>query len=331
MKKSYWLYLIAIIIVAGFSGKIFYGMYKQYQNQIAVEKLESDKMAKAAREIAEVRAHAKKRPVIELPYCVNYNITDMNSAPEPMLRDAVSVCFSSLMKNKDYKTLDLMISSFRDNKLRTPAGLWLQSVFYQSAKRYPDFALQEKDFDRIDAELNDWMTKSQKSDAAKLILVDSMLKRAWLYRGSGFSNTVSPVNFSKFHAQISKAKKYLLANEDISLRDPKWFSQILEVINLEENASSLEHKQYFDNAISLYPGYNPIYLSASVFYYEKWHGTGIDSFDQFLRYAVKNLPPNEAKAVYTKYIWVVFVVNAMMTTPETGLSIGRKLQQASTR
>jgi hypothetical protein len=300
MKQRYWIYILVLVIVSGFFGKMAYDGYEQKQSEFLAAREEQRKMTAIAKEIADARLHAKKRPPIELPYCVNYNVTDLNALYESGLKAVVGSCVLTLLKNKDYKNLDLMISEFREKKLRTPSGLWLQSVFYQSAQKYLDTAVEEKDFDRIDTELASWIREPRDSDAARLILVDSMNKRAWLYRGYGYSNAVPPANLAKFNAQVAKTRKYLLDNEEISTRDPKWFSEMLDVINIGENASALEHKQYFDKAVSLYPEYYPIYYEASIFYYKQWHGAAMDGFDNFLTYAVKHLPPNEAKVVYAR-------------------------------
>lgn len=301
MKGKHWILIVVLLAGSVLLGKFAYTAYMRMKNDYPTVENEDRKLAEIAKQVTDARSHAKKRPLIEMPYCVSDKNMDLNLPNEQMLRQVVRACVSTLMEKKDYKTLDLMISDFRDKKLRTSSGLWLQNIFYQSMKECLklDFKLEEKDFDRIDSGLNDWIAQSD-SDTAKLVLVDSMIRRAWLYRGSGFGNKISEASFTKFHAQVAKAKKYLVANKEISTRDPKWFSLMLDVVNIGSNASRLEHKRYFDKAVALYPEYYPIYYEASIFYYPWWHGNEPDSFDKFLVYATSKLPPDEAKVVYAR-------------------------------
>ncbi|MEO8000423.1 MAG: hypothetical protein ABI644_01000 [Arenimonas sp.] len=301
MKARYWIFIVVLLAGSVLLGKFTYTSYMRMKNDYPTIENEDRKMAEIAKQVADVRSHAKKRPVIDMPYCANDKNTDLNIPNEQILRLAMRDCVFRLMEKKDYKTLDLMISTSRDKKLRTSSGLWLQGIFYQSMKEYLklDNKLQERDFERIDSELEVWIAQSD-SDTAKLVLVDSMIRRAWLYRGSGYANEISKVSFTKFHTQVAKAKKYLVANKEISTKDPKWFSEMLDVLNIGGNASPLEHKRYFDKAVSLYPEYYPIYYEASIFYYPWWHGDEPDSFDKFLVYATSKLPPDEAKVVYAR-------------------------------
>ncbi len=302
MKARYWLYVVAVLVLVGYLGKFSYESYKKSKDQIAIETNEVARMQAVAKKFSDRKRNAKKASVIILPYCVNYSGLDLNKLTDFPLNSEVKRCVFNLLKAKDYDTLDQMISYLRDNMIRSPSGLWVQSTFYKGAQQYIDAAGNEKSLDIVEKEIEQWIARSHSPDAAKLVLSDVMMEQAWRQRGSGMASSVSPENFAKFYVQIEKTKKYLLANEDISARDPKWFSQMLKVLAFEQNASVLNHKKYFDQAVATYPNYSAIYYSASIFYYSKWHGMPA-TFDQFAKYAIKNLPKNEGSIVYAQLYW----------------------------
>ncbi|MGH8108110.1 MAG: hypothetical protein ACREO1_05260 [Arenimonas sp.] len=303
MKERYWLYLIVLLALLGGGGKLMYDSYRQHQLESEMAQYEKDKINAVSKELAARRLHAKKRPIIpELPYCVNYAVSDVNALTEESLKAFIQNCAYNLIKTKDYEKFDSTISDLRDKQLRSPSGLWLQSFFYQGAKRYLEGAKSEQEMGRVESELNDWIRRYEKSDAARLLLCDLIISRAWLNRGDGFASAVPKENFAKFHAGISQAKKYLLENKDISSRDPKWYSLMLSVITYEENTSAANHKNYFDEAVKLYPDYYPIYNAAATFYYSKWHGNG-EVFDRFAVYANAKQSDTQAKTIYARMYW----------------------------
>lgn len=242
------------------------------------------------------------RPAITLPQCQAYSSEDPNALAEIELRNYISACTTNLWAARDYKSLDALIENLRGNKARSSSGLWLQGFFYVGFEKLAGEIRSEEQFDRHEAELANWIAANKNSDAARLASSMAMIKRAWFYRGHGYAGTVSDDAFAKFHAQVSKTKKFLLENESISKRDPEWFTQLFMVLMVEQDTDEEKYRVYFDKAVKLYPDYFPIYFTAASFYLPKWHGSNAE-FDQFVKYAVKNAGPEQASAMYARIYW----------------------------
>ncbi len=245
---------------------------------------------------------AATRPIITLPQCQAYSPEDPNVLAEIELRNYISNCTGFLWAARDYKSLDAMIANLRGNKTRSSSGLWLQGSYYAGFEKLADKARSEEQFDQYEAELSSWIAADKSSDAARLALSTFMIKRAWFYRGHGYGSTVSEGAFAKFYAQVSKTKKFLLENENISTRDPEWFTQLFMVMMVEKDINEEKFRIYFDKAVKLYPDYFPIYFTAASFYLPKWHGSNAE-FDQFVKYAIKSASPGQASATYARIYW----------------------------
>lgn len=253
-----------------------------------------------AEQVPQPSASLKKK--ILLQPCLAFSADDPNALSENQLRSYINDCTGFLLEARDYKALDAMIESLRSQKARTSSGLWAQSFYYAGIEKYLAEARSEEDLDGIENQFADWLKFNKESDAARLAMSMSMTKRAWLYRGNNYSNSTSADAFDMFHKQISKALKFLLENEGISKRDPEWFTQLFSVLRSGRDADEKKYMAYVDKAVSLYPDYYPIYFSASVYYLPKWHGDSA-SFDEFAKYATRNLSPGNSKAVYARIYW----------------------------
>jgi hypothetical protein len=227
---------------------------------------------------------------------------DPASMDEQALRFYMKQCTNILLANERFAALDSSITYLRDNKIRTPSGMWLQSLFYAGIQEYLGNVTSETGLLQTDESLSNWIATSSNPDAAHMAMSYLMLHKAFLYRGDGYAAEVSEENFRLFHQQISATKKYLLEHEDIAARDPEWFSMMLSITRVEENSSENRHRSYFDKAVKQYPDYFPVYFTAAVFYLPKWHGDE-DSFDKFARDAGKNLSPEKARALYSRIYW----------------------------
>lgn len=255
---------------------------------------------RVAEQVPPLSASPKQK--ILLPSCLAFSANDPNALSENQLRSYIGQCTGFLLEARDYKGLDTLIDNLRTQKARTSSGLWAQSFFYAGIEKYLGEARSEADLDGIDKQFADWLKFNGESDAARLAMSMSMIKRAWLYRGNDYSNDTSAAAFEMFHKQISTALKFLLVNEAISKRDPEWFTQIFSVLRSEGKVDEKSYTAYVDKAVSLYPDYYPIYFSASVYYLPKWHGDAA-SFDKFAKYATRNLTPESSKAVYARIYW----------------------------
>ncbi len=227
---------------------------------------------------------------------------DPASMGEQALRFYMMQCSNILLANENFSALDSTIEYLRNNKIRTPSGMWLQSHFYAGIEEYLDNVTSEIHLLQTDELLHNWISASSNPDIAHLAMAELMLHRAFLYRGTGYASEVSKENFKLFYQQISVTKKYLLEHADIASRDPQWFLLMLIITRVEENSSDEMHRSYFDKAVKLYPDYYPVLFTAAENYLPKWGGSK-ESYDQFARYAAEKAGAGQAKAVYARIYW----------------------------
>lgn len=265
MKIHYWLGIIVITSIGFLLARNVHSLSLPENNSSTPAALQSD--------TGQVQS-------IALPACPNPQNLDINSLPEQELRAFASYCAYLSLANEDFGTIDSSIDYLRSNKIRTPSGMWLQSLFYAGIEQYLGNANSDVWFMQLEESLQHWIAASKNPDTAHLAMTDLMIHKAWFYRGTGAASEVSTDNFRLFFKQISNAKKYLLEHKSISTRDPEWFSQMLIVTRVEENSSEKTHKQYFDEAVKLFPDYYPVYFSASEFYVTRWGGSD-EEFEAF--------------------------------------------------
>jgi hypothetical protein len=227
---------------------------------------------------------------------------DPATMDELALRSYMKTCSGILLANEGFSALDSTIEYLRNNKIRTPSGLWLQSLFYAGTGEYLGNVTTETGLMQIDESLRNWIAASYDPDTAHLAMAELMLDKAFQYRGTGYAAEVSEENFRLFYQQISVTKKYLLEHEDIASRDPQWFLLMLIITRVEENSSDEMHRSYFDKAVKLYPDYYPVLFTAAENYLPKWGGSQ-ESYDEFAKYAAGKASAGQAKSVYARIYW----------------------------
>jgi hypothetical protein len=287
MKIKYWLVIVLLGGVGVFLAGNLYSEKQKKNNQTLSENVKSSQVKSL-----ELRACRDEAGING----------DPSRMDEQALRSYMMRCSNTLLANENFSALDSTIAYLRNNKIRTPAGMWLQSQFYDGIAEYLGNANTETWVLQIDESLRNWIAASSNPDTAHMAMTELMLHKAFQYRGTGYAAEVSEENFKLFYQEISRAKKYLLEHEDIAARDPEWFALMLVITRVEENSSDDRHRGYFDKAVRLYPDYYPIYFIAAENYLPKWGG-GKESFDEFARDAGKNLSSEKASAVYARIYW----------------------------
>ncbi|MEO8000422.1 MAG: hypothetical protein ABI644_00995 [Arenimonas sp.] len=287
MKIKYW---IAILLLGGIG--IFFAGNIHSANQEKNKMAFSDSVKPMQGKNLELKACGEEAGIKGDPAAMD----------EQRLRSYMKVCSNNLLANESFSALDSTIAYLRNNKMRTPSGLWLQSLFYAGMEEYIGNVSTETGFMQTDESLRNWIASSADPDTAHMAMADLMLHKAFLYRGSGYAAEVSEENFKLFYQQISSTKKYLLEHGDIAARDPQWFTVMLIITRVEENSSEKTHRAYFDKAAKLYPGYYPVFFTAAEMYLPKWGGSK-ESYDEFARYAAEKAGADQAKSMYARIYW----------------------------
>lgn len=175
--------------------------------------------------------------------------------------------------NEKFDDLDQMADQYRREKSRLPGGDWKLRIFYGILD-----APQQTDKDSRDhlAHLEHWMQSRPKSVTARVALSTSLVRWAWVARGHGLANTVTPEGWRLFNERVKEAQTVLEGSANMDPMCPQWYSQMMAVA-LTQGWDNNQMKALFDRAARAEPDYFYIYVQYANYLLPKWEGQPGDS------------------------------------------------------
>lgn len=179
---------------------------------------------------------------------------------------------ASLIAEK-FDDLDAMAATYRREKTRLPGGDWRLRVFY-SALDAPQ--LSDKDsVDHLD-HLRKWMQTRPESITARVALATSLHRWAWVARGGGLANTVTPEGWQLFNQRIAESQVVLEGSRDMKTMCPQWYSEMMTV-GLAQGWDQHRVEEVFLRAIQFEPDWQYFYTQQANFLLPKWYGQTDDA------------------------------------------------------
>ncbi len=174
---------------------------------------------------------------------------------------------ASLIAEK-FDDLDQTADHLRTEKTRLPGGQWQLRIFYTALD-----APQQTEQDSVEhiAHLRNWVSRSPNSITARVALATSLVRWAWVARGHGFVNTVTPDGWRLFHERIGEAQSVLEGAQDMHVMCPEWYSAMMAV-GLAQGWDRGRMQQVLDDGIKFEPGYYYLYLQYANYLLPKWYG-----------------------------------------------------------
>jgi hypothetical protein len=167
-----------------------------------------------------------------------------------------------------FEGLDSTADHLRSEKTRLPGGYWQLRVFY-SALDLPDKT--EQDSSEHIAHLEHWMSQRPTSITARVALATALTRWAWVARGHGLANTVTPDGWRLFDERIKEAQVILAGSAKMPTMCPQWYSAMLGVGTAQGWDAARMH-QILEEGIKFEPGYYYLYLQYANYLLPKWHG-----------------------------------------------------------
>lgn len=192
--------------------------------------------------------------------------------PEPAIGTANDPAWSQDLVSKliaeKFDDLDQIAAQLRRDKTRTKGGEWKLLAFYGSLDR----PLQE-DKDSVDhlEHLRHWMAARPASIAARIALARSLHRWAWVARGNGLANTVTPEGWKLFGERSQESQRVLEGAEKMGAMDPMWFQEML-ISGLALGWDNARMKSIFDRGVAFEPDYFYLYLNYANYLLPKWYG-----------------------------------------------------------
>lgn len=170
--------------------------------------------------------------------------------------------------NEKFDELDQMAAEYRQSKSRLPGGEWRLRLFYMALD-----APQQTDKDTLDhlAHLEHWMRLRPASITARIALATSLHRWAWVARGNGFANTVTPEGWRLFGERIRESQAVLDGSAGMTPMCPQWFSEMM-IVGLAQGWDNSRIKAVFDRGIQFEPDYYYLYLQYANYLLPKWEG-----------------------------------------------------------
>lgn len=174
---------------------------------------------------------------------------------------------SSLIAEK-FDDLDNMADQYRHEKSRLPGGEWRLRLFYSALD-----APRQSDQDTRDhlAHLEHWTQGRPASITARVALAASLHRWAWVARGTGYAQSVTPEGWRLFNERIKQSQSVLDGAANMSPMCPQWYSEMMTV-GLAQSWDASQMKDLFDRGIQFEPGYFYLYRQYANYLLPKWDG-----------------------------------------------------------
>ena len=197
------------------------------------------------------------------------SLPDQPSSVDPedfVMAKGLTAQVAAMLAHGDYDAIDRLATKYRSEKTRLPGGGWELAYLYEGLAA-PDRAHPE---DHI-AELNAWIAARPQSITPRVALAGVYLKYAWVARGAGYADSVTPEGWKLFDERAAKAKQVLDDAANITPMCPEWYEK-MQTVALAQNWDKDRAEALFQKAIQFEPDYLYFYKSHANYLLPKWDG-----------------------------------------------------------
>jgi hypothetical protein len=223
----------------------------------------------------------------------------ISSTDEVGAREDIMAAVADSLRNKRFDELEALANTFRSQKLRTPSGRWMLSLFYAGLRRYQEHLPEDQD-----PPLDEWIAAYPDSPAARIGYAAMLLEKAWKIRGKGYASTVDDENWPAFRETVERARQYLTQYKSISAMDPNWYDTMAEVGTIQ-GWSDTEYGALLREAFDREPTYTDTYFEAANRDLPKWGGNA-QKVEKLAREAVARTRTTDGAGLYTRIYWSAY-------------------------
>lgn len=227
------------------------------------------------------------------------------AATEIEERDAITKETRARFSSADYDALEKAAAKYRQEKSRTPSGLWKLTIFYAGIDEEIESCGKARDpnvaYDVPEETAKQWAERYPSSPTGHIVRSMVLIDRAWAYRGCGSADTVSDAAWVKFRQYIEAARANLEEHKAVASKDPKWYGAMLIVAKAQQWDDS-KFNRLIDEALGTEPLYYQNYFSALENLLPKWGGD-VERIEDFAQEAVKRTRAEEGQGMYARIYW----------------------------
>jgi hypothetical protein len=205
-------------------------------------------------------------------------------------------CFNS----DNFTELDDYAKKIRTEKIRNSYGQWKLYTLYKILAypvivETPSKPTEEEWQNHLD-KLVKWINQNPASITARIAIADALVSYAWKARGSGYASEVTEDGWRLFKERVEEAEKILNNAKEIPEKCPHRY-QVMSIIAKAQGWDIERYNELFNEAISIEPLYEEIYLSKTVYLKPKWFGKKGD-VKKFAEEVINTLGGKEAYRIY---------------------------------
>lgn len=151
-------------------------------------------------------------------------------------------------------------------------------------------------YKQLDALMKQWAREHPQSVLAQLLYAETLRTHAWVHRGQGYANTVSPAAWAEFHKYLNLAIAQLRHTEALAAKDSSWNGIMLNIgRSLDWDRERL--MAVFEDGIAKNPDHDDLYFAMQTALLPRWGGD-LQTVDRFIALAVKNTREKRGMEMY---------------------------------
>lgn len=253
-----------------------------------------------------IKLVASYRILLLLLICIDGPVAaaeSFSALPELAARQEIMSQAKALYDARNFQEIDARSKEYIEKSTRTPSGLWVSGIFgygIELAVLNPKPGSIEE-WDHLEHEILQWAKSRGDSSIARIVYAEVVVTRAWSIRGGKYASEVPENAWKPFHDQLMRARHYLEEEKRIASRDPRYYELQITIAKGLGGDSPLA-KEVFDDGMSKFPGFYPMYFAMLDYLLPKWHGGPLE-IERFAREATQRARNIEGEGMYARIYW----------------------------
>jgi hypothetical protein len=191
--------------------------------------------------------------------------TDEDAPPGPNLNTLAGRVEDMLVKGQ-YDDIERIADKARREKTRLPGGAWRLRHVYAGLHVGPS-----GDYEAHMARLQAWIGAYPESITARVALANAWHRWAWVARGGGVADTVTPGGLKLFNERIAMSHRTLDEAAKLDRKCPQWYTE-MQTVALAEGWDQPKTAALFAQAVKFEPEYFYYYTDYANYLQPKWEG-----------------------------------------------------------
>jgi hypothetical protein len=201
----------------------------------------------------------------------------------------------------DFAELERLYATYGKAGVRSElTGLPRVEHFWMGIGRVNDSSLRVSTeyYQQLDALTARWAREHPRSVLAQLLYAEALKTHAWVLRGSGYANTVSPAAWAGFRKYLDLALAQMQRAEALADKDSSWNAAMLS-LGRALGWDKRDLLAVFEQGVAKNPDHDGLYTAMQEALLPKWGGD-LETVDRFIAEAVKKTRDKRGLEMYAR-------------------------------